>query len=188
MSWRVRTHGAKFFHLIEGDERKTRKMQPAVKEHRAMPRAEDEAITIQPARFLGIETECVAEQHCADFSAAERQAKVAGRAGMNGVHGEASGFVGGTGESGEIKWHGGLWKMGREGARRAQWCQESYPLEGRNAVASARARLPQSTSERMHSNHAQNIFTLQKHATPPLPRDGKLHPHGASQRGKTMTG
>jgi hypothetical protein len=49
--------------------------------------------------------ERAAEKGCADFGGAEGQAEVAGIALMDGVHGEATGLVGGLGEEGEIEGH-----------------------------------------------------------------------------------
>jgi hypothetical protein len=49
--------------------------------------------------------ERLAEERRADLRAAERESKVAGGAGMDGIHGEAAGFIGGTGECGEIGIH-----------------------------------------------------------------------------------
>ena len=51
-----------------------------------------------------------AEEHRTDFGAAERQAQVAGIAGVDGIHGEATGFIGGLGKQGCV--HG---KIGRAG-------------------------------------------------------------------------
>ncbi len=46
----------------------------------------------------------------ADFGGAEREAEVAGVTLMDGVHGEATGLVGGLGEEGEVECH-----IGRKG-------------------------------------------------------------------------
>ena len=43
-----------------------------------------------------------AEEHGADFRAAERQAEMAGVTGVDGVHGEATGFVGGLSKQGRV--------------------------------------------------------------------------------------
>jgi hypothetical protein len=58
----------------------------------------DEAVTIQPLRRVRIVAHRRAEQHRADFRAAEGQTEVAGIAGMYGIHGESTSFIGGLGE------------------------------------------------------------------------------------------
>ena len=91
-------------------------VQPAVKEHRAMARGEDEAVAVQPARLVGIVHEGVAVEHGADLGAAQRQAEVAGGTLVDGVNGEAAGLVGGLGENLSLEFHG---KSGDEGRERS---------------------------------------------------------------------
>ena len=71
-----------------------------------MPRAEDEAVAVQPFRVGGIMRKRVTIKHRTNFRTTERQAQMAGVAGVDGVHGEAAGFVGGAGKSGCIEIHG----------------------------------------------------------------------------------
>ena len=71
----------------------TREMQPTVKEHRTMAGREDETIAVQPTRCIGIKIHGFTKENRADFGAAERETKVSGVTGVDGVHGEATGFV-----------------------------------------------------------------------------------------------
>ena len=68
-------------------------VQPRVEEHAAVARREDEAVAVEPARFVRIVLEGVAVKHGADFRAAERQAEVAGVGGVNGVHAETARLI-----------------------------------------------------------------------------------------------
>ena len=54
---------------------------------------EDETIAVQPTRCIGIEIHDFTEETRADFGTAERETKVSGITGVDGVHGEATGFV-----------------------------------------------------------------------------------------------
>ena len=56
---------------------------------------EDETVAVEPTRRVRIVTQGFSEQHRADLGTAQRQAQVAGVAGMDGIHGEATGFIGG---------------------------------------------------------------------------------------------
>src|SRR5665213_1936058 len=68
-------------------------VQPAVKEQAAMAGREDKPVAIYPARLLGIMHQRMAVEHGADLRAAQRQAEVAGRAGVDCVDGEATGLI-----------------------------------------------------------------------------------------------
>ena len=59
---------------------------------------EDEAIAVQPFWLRWAIVERMAEEYCADICSAERQAKVARIAGVDGIHGEATGFIGSLSE------------------------------------------------------------------------------------------
>jgi len=50
----------------------------------------------------GVVGEGLPEENGTDFCTTEGEAEVTGVAGVNGVHGEATGFIGGAGESGNI--------------------------------------------------------------------------------------
>ena len=76
----------------------SREVQPAVEKHRSVTGGEDEAVAVEPARGVGVELHALAEEDGTDFGAAERESEVAGVTGMDGVHGEAAGFVGGVGK------------------------------------------------------------------------------------------
>jgi hypothetical protein len=54
-------------------------------------------------RIIGMVAQRVTVEDGADFRTAERQSEVAARTGVNGVHGESAGFVGGAGECFEIQ-------------------------------------------------------------------------------------
>ena len=90
--------------LVEG-EIVAAEVEPGVDEHRAVAGGEHEAVAVEPAGGAGAVRERAAEKGCADFGGAEGQAEVAGIALMDGVHGEATGLVGGLGEEGEIEGH-----------------------------------------------------------------------------------
>ena len=60
-----------------------------------MTGGKDEAVAIEPLGLSRIALQRAAEENCADFSCAEGEAKVAGVALVDGVHGESTGFVGG---------------------------------------------------------------------------------------------
>ncbi len=81
-------------HLVDVESWKTRQMQPAIQEHGAVARAEDEPVAVDPRGLIGIEDHGVAVQHRAELSASERQSKVAAGALVNGVHGQAARFIG----------------------------------------------------------------------------------------------
>ncbi len=85
-----------------------REVEPAIEEHGAVARREDEAVAVEPARVRRVALERLAEEHRAHFRRAERQAEVAGVAFVHGVHGETAGLVGGFLE--EVLVHG---KFGR---------------------------------------------------------------------------
>ena len=70
----------------------TGKVQPAVEEHRAVACGKDEAVAVEPAGGVRVEIHAFAEKDGTDFGAAERQAEVAGIAGVDGVHGETAGL------------------------------------------------------------------------------------------------
>ena len=69
-------------------------MQPAVEEHAAVACGEDEAVAIQPAGLIGIEAHGGAEENGSDVRRAKREAKVAGFAFRDGVHGQPTGVAG----------------------------------------------------------------------------------------------
>jgi hypothetical protein len=81
-------------HLINVESWKTRQMKPAIQEHGAVPSAEDETITVDPGGLIRIEDHRMSVQHCAKLSASKRQSKVAARALVNGVHGQAARLIG----------------------------------------------------------------------------------------------
>ena len=57
---------------------------------------EDETVAVEPLGGFWIETQAAGTvEHGSDFGAAKRQAKVTGRAGVDGVHGEATSLIGG---------------------------------------------------------------------------------------------
>ena len=70
-----------------------------------MAGGEDESVAIEPARVVGILLEGVSIKDCADFRATEREAEMAGIAGMDGIHGETASFGGGAGERVGVDFH-----------------------------------------------------------------------------------
>ena len=81
-------------------------VQPAVKEHAAVARGENEAVAVEPARFVRVVHERVPVEHGADLGGAEGQAEVAGGGLVDGIDGEAAGLGTGLGENLGVKLHG----------------------------------------------------------------------------------
>ena len=96
---------AELFHLVERDG-VAAEVEPRVKKHAAVAGGEDEAVTVEPARALGVVDEGVAEKDGADLGGAERETEVTGGAGVDGVDGEAAGLVGGLGQEVGLQGHG----------------------------------------------------------------------------------
>ena len=61
-----------------------------------MPRRKHEPIAVEPAGFRRIILKGMPEKDCPNLRASKRQAKVAGGTGVDGIHGEAASFIGGT--------------------------------------------------------------------------------------------
>ena len=102
---RTRAERAEFFDLLDIETGVTREVQPAVKEHRAVTRTEDETVAVEPLRLRGIVTQGVAEENRADLGTAQAQATATGSRGLNGVHGEAPGLGGRLREGSSIQCH-----------------------------------------------------------------------------------
>jgi len=102
VTWGPGAEGAEFLNLVVVDGGIAGEVEPGVEEHGAVTGAEDEAIAVEPMGIGGVVGEGLAEENGTDFCATEGETEVTGVAGMNGVHGEATGFVSGTGESGNI--------------------------------------------------------------------------------------
>ena len=83
-------------------------VEPRVEEHRAVARAEDEAVAVDPGRVVGVEGHGLAEEDRAHLGGAERQAEVAGLGRGDRVHREAARLVGG-GLEGLGRGRGDLW-------------------------------------------------------------------------------
>ncbi len=101
---------AKLFDLLDIHQRISGQVQPAVEEHRAVARAQDKSVTVQPARVLGIVLQRLPEKNGPNFRATQRQTEMPRRAGVNGIHGEAASFGGGAGKGGQIEIHKGMRK------------------------------------------------------------------------------
>jgi hypothetical protein len=69
-----------------------------------MPGRKDETVAFEPFRGVRTIPHRLSEKHGTDFGGAERQAEVAGIAGVHGIDGEATGFIGGLGEQGRFHW------------------------------------------------------------------------------------
>ena len=80
----------------------TAQVQPAIDEHGSVTCAQNEAVAVQPFWGGRVAVQEFAEKHCADLCCAERQAEVAGIAFVDGVHGEATGFIGSWGKDGFV--------------------------------------------------------------------------------------
>jgi hypothetical protein len=70
-----------------------------------MARGEDKAIAIQPAGFRRVVYEGVPEKNGPDLSAPKGETKVARRTGVDGIHGQTTGFSGGALQSFSRKIH-----------------------------------------------------------------------------------
>jgi hypothetical protein len=73
---------------------------------------ENKAISIKPPRRARAVRKASAKKSGTDLGGTERKTKVAGIAFMDGVHGEAAGFMGGFCEELKIKCHR-KWSSGR---------------------------------------------------------------------------
>src|SRR5581483_6250950 len=104
MAGRLRMELAEILHLLNG-EAVTGEVQPAIEKHRTVAGGEDEAVAVDPARILRIMHEGVAVKDGADLGATQGQAKVAGIGLVHGIHGEATGLVGGFGENFSLELH-----------------------------------------------------------------------------------
>ena len=93
-----RTEGG---HVIDGHV-VTAEVEPAVEEHGTMTSGEDKSVAIEPFRVGRIADEFFAEKDGTNIGGTERQAEVAGGALVDGVHGEATGFIGGLGKQGVV--------------------------------------------------------------------------------------
>ena len=101
-------------------------VQPAVEEHRAVAGGEDEAVAVEPLRVApGSHCSASPKSTAPTSAAAERQAEVAGVALVDGVHGEATGFVGGFLE--DVFVHG---KIGRVTYRHGGEAQDGSGRRG----------------------------------------------------------
>lgn len=80
----------------------TRKVQPRVEEHRTVTCREQKAVAIEPAWCRGTVGHGFTKQNSADLCASEWQTEVARGAGVNGIHGESTGLIGGGSENGSI--------------------------------------------------------------------------------------
>jgi hypothetical protein len=70
-----------------------------------MTSGQHEAIAIDPARAIRIVLQGMPIEDGTDLRRAERQAEMAGLAGVDGVHREASGLIGGLGEERGLQDH-----------------------------------------------------------------------------------
>ena len=61
---------AEVFHVFQGNS-EARKVKPAVEEHTAVTGREDEAVAVQPARFIGMETHGAAIKNGTNIGGAE---------------------------------------------------------------------------------------------------------------------
>mmetsp|Transcript_59790 Transcript_59790/g.177195 ORF Transcript_59790/g.177195 Transcript_59790/m.177195 type:complete len:630 (+) Transcript_59790:400-2289(+) len=104
------------------------KLEPGIKEHGAVARRKDEAVTVHPLGVLGIVDHLVAVKGGADLGSAEGKAHVARVSGGDGVHSKTAGLVGGGREGrlgvgidlgGHLKGRGGNAEPGG-GARRRE--------------------------------------------------------------------
>jgi hypothetical protein len=92
--WSNAAELAEIFHLVQRDGVAC-EMQPAVEEHTAVASGENEAVAVQPAGLVGIETQSAAEEDGPDVGGAEREAEMAGFAFRDGVHGQAAACIAG---------------------------------------------------------------------------------------------
>lgn len=70
-------------------------VQPAVDEHRTVTCGQDEAVAVEPLGSGRVEVERLGEKDGTDFGTTEGESEVAGRAGVDGINGEAASFGGG---------------------------------------------------------------------------------------------
>ena len=85
---------AEIFDFFQG-QAIAREVEPAVEEHAAVACGEDEAVAVQPVWLIRIEAHYGAEENGSDVRRAKREAKVAGFAFRDGVHGQSTCVAGG---------------------------------------------------------------------------------------------
>ena len=61
-----------------------------------MSGTEDKAISVQPFRLRRIVRKRMPEEQRPDFGAPQRQSEMPAGTSMHGIHGESTGFIGGT--------------------------------------------------------------------------------------------
>jgi hypothetical protein len=98
MSGRDTAELAEIFYFVQGHF-VTREVQPTVKEHAAVARGEDKAIAVQPARLFGIVAKGRSKKDRPNLGTAQRETKVAGFAGGDGVNGKSPRIARGHGEN-----------------------------------------------------------------------------------------
>jgi hypothetical protein len=76
---------AEIFHLLKRHVRVAGEMQQRIKQHRAMPRRQDEAVAIGPVGVGGIKLEVVLKKHRRHIGHAHRHAGMAGIGGSHGI-------------------------------------------------------------------------------------------------------
>jgi len=73
-----------------------------------VPGGEHKPVAVEPFGLIRIQVQCLTEKSGSDLGASERESEVTGGTFMDGVNGEATGFISGTGEA--FKIHGaGRW-------------------------------------------------------------------------------
>ena len=78
------------------------KVQPTVEEHRTVTGGKNEAVAVEPLRRIRAVAQGLTEKHRTDLRTTKRQAEVTGIAGVHGIHGKSTGFVGGFEKNGGV--------------------------------------------------------------------------------------
>ncbi len=76
-------------HILVAEE-----IERRIKQHRAVPGGEDEAVAVRPVRIGGVEFQMLGEEHGRDVGRAHRQTRMAGLRLLHRVHGKEADRIG----------------------------------------------------------------------------------------------
>ena len=77
-------------------------MQPPIKEHRPVTRRQNEPVPVQPLRLRRIANQLLPKQNRPNIRRPKRQTEVTGRALVDSIHGQTTGFIGSLSEQSVI--------------------------------------------------------------------------------------
>ncbi len=80
-------------------------VEPRIEKHGAVSGRENKTVAVNPTRAFRIVLECVTIKHCSHLRCTQRKSQVSGLAGMDGVHGQATGLIGSFCEKESLQGH-----------------------------------------------------------------------------------